>query len=92
MELPPYTVYVLCSLKDHEWYVGFTSNFERRMTEHENGLSKSTACRRPFICIFCEHHISKADAMRREMYLKTSAGRKALKIMLRESIKELQLI
>ena len=89
MNLPNYAVYVLYSLKDNQWYVGLTSNFERRMREHEAGESRSTACRRPFICIFCEFHLSKADAIRREMYLKTWAGRKALKLMLRESLEEM---
>jgi putative endonuclease len=89
MNLPPFTVYVLYSLKDQDWYVGYTTNFNRRMNEHENGQSKSTACRRPFICIYCEFHINKTDAMRREMYLKTWAGRNALKLMLRESLMEL---
>jgi len=34
----------------------------------------------------CEYFFSKKDAERREMYLKTTAGRKGLKLILRETL------
>lgn len=83
----PYAVYVLLSLKDHKFYIGFTSNLEQRLSQHENGKVKSTAPRRPFRLIFCEFYLSKDDAMRREKYFKTSTGKKVLRLMLRESLK-----
>lgn len=86
MELPTYAVYVLYSLKDHQFYIGYTSNFTRRMQEHADGESKSTACRRPFVCVFCEYYISKSDALRRELYFKTSAGKRVLRLMLTDSL------
>jgi len=85
MQLPGFCVYVLLSLKDHKFYIGYTSNFTRRMNEHKDGKTKSTAPRRPFIVIYCEFHRSKEDAMRREDYFKTSPGKKTLSLMLRES-------
>ncbi|MBK9638822.1 MAG: GIY-YIG nuclease family protein [Bacteroidetes bacterium] len=89
MEHPKFAVYVLYSLKDNQFYIGFTSNFKRRMEEHEQGRSKSTSCRRPFICVFVEYYFSKKDAMRREEYFKTSAGKRVLRLMLTESLLEL---
>ena len=83
---PGYAVYVLLSLKDQLFYIGFTSDFKRRMEEHEQGRSKSTACRRPFICVLVEYYTSKADALRREKYFKTSGGKRVLRLMLRESL------
>jgi predicted GIY-YIG superfamily endonuclease len=32
---PEYAVYVLLSLKDQQFYIGYTSDFKRRMEEHE---------------------------------------------------------
>ncbi|MEW6194660.1 MAG: GIY-YIG nuclease family protein [Bacteroidota bacterium] len=37
-----YTVYILLSEKDHKRYIGFTDNLERRLSEHNSGLVKST--------------------------------------------------
>ncbi|MEY4594257.1 MAG: hypothetical protein RIQ47_667 [Bacteroidota bacterium] len=85
MQLPGFCVYVLLSLKDHKLYISYTSNFTRRMTEHRDGKTKSTAPRRPSIVIYCEFHRSKEDAMRREYYFKTNPGKKTLSLMLRES-------
>ena len=85
----PYCVYVLYSLKDGKLYIGYTTNLERRFTEHQAGNSKSTAPRRPFRLLFCEYYLSKEDAIRREKYFKTTAGKKTIKLMLKESLKEI---
>jgi putative endonuclease len=82
----PYVVYVLRSLKDGLLYVGFTTDIERRLTEHERGESPATAPRRPFELMYSEYHRSKRDALRREGYFKTTAGKKALTLMLRNSL------
>jgi putative endonuclease len=89
MEHPKYAVYILYSLKDYQFYTGFTTNFTRRMKEHAQGKCISTAPRRPFIPIFCEYYLSKKDAMRRELYFKTSAGKRVLRLMLIESLLEI---
>lgn len=86
---PTFAVYVLYSLKDQLFYIGYTSNFTRRMSEHENGKSKSTACRRPFVCVFVEYYVSQSDALRRELYFKTSMGKMVLRLMLSESLSEI---
>jgi putative endonuclease len=85
-----YCVYVLLSLKDKKLYIGSTSNLKQRLTDHFHGQSKATASRRPFKLIFCEYFLSKKDAMRREGYFKTTAGKKALKLMLRKSLTEVE--
>ena len=86
-----YCVYVLYSLKDNKNYVGFTTNLHQRLTSHINGKTLSTQFRRPFTLIFCEYFLSKTDALRREKYFKTTAGKRGLKLMLRESLKEISL-
>jgi putative endonuclease len=66
------------------------TNFARRMVEHENGEVKSTAPRRPFIPIKCEYYFVKSDALRREEYFKTSAGKRALRLMIKDSLIEIK--
>ncbi len=90
MEHPKYGVYVLYSLKDQLFYIGYTTDFVRRMKEHAEGNSASTAPRRPFIPLLCEYYFSKADAMRREQYFKTTPGKRVLRFMLENSLKEVK--
>jgi putative endonuclease len=78
----PYCVYILFSKKDQLLYTGFTSNIEQRIRHHNEGKTKSTAWRRPLELIFCEFYRFEADARKREMYFKTNPGKKAIKLML----------
>jgi putative endonuclease len=71
---------------DGQFYIGSSSNLAARMFDHEVGGTKSTRMRRPFILIHTEHYLSKSDALRREGYFKTSAGKRMLRLMLRESL------
>ena len=86
---PKYCVYVLYSLSDHHFYIGYSANLEQRLAEHDSGKSASTASRRPFRLIFCEYYLSKRDALGRERYFKTTAGKRTLKLMLQTSIQEI---
>lgn len=85
----PYCTYVLFSEKDKMLYTGYTSNLERRIGEHNSGKNKSTAIRVPLKLIFCEFYLFEKDARNREMYLKTTAGKKAIKLMLRSTLQTL---
>ena len=86
----PYCVYVLFSQRDHLLYTGFTANIDRRVKNHNEGGTKSTAPRRPLELIFCEFYLFESDARKREMYLKTTAGKKAVKLMLRNTLLKLR--
>jgi putative endonuclease len=82
----PYCVYVLQSQKDLLLYHGFTTNIERRITEHNSGKTISTSKRKPLNLVYCELFISKKDAIRREKYFKTTQGKRMLKLMLRDTL------
>ncbi len=57
-------------------YVGYTGREpERRLQEHNDGLNRWTRVHRPWCLVYSECHQAKADALRRERYLKTGAGR-----------------
>ena len=80
-----YYVYYLQSKKqkDH-FYVGYTTDLKKRLSQHNTGANQSTKPFLPWKVVFYEAFPNKADAKRREKYLKTTKGRKALKLMLRE--------
>ena len=86
----PYCVYVLISEIDYLLYIGFTSNLENRLKTHNSGGSKSTSYRRPLKLIFCEYYLFKEDALKREEYFKTTAGKRALNLMLRTTLTSLE--
>ena len=86
MQALPYCVYVLISARDGNLYTGFTIDLPRRLEEHEAGRSAATAPRRPFRLLFCEFHNSKSDALRRESYFKTSAGKRTLRLVCHDSL------
>ena len=81
-------VYILFSLRDRKLYVGFTTNLEERMDEHQRGDVLSTKERRPLKLIYYEAYLKRNEAERRERYLKGGNGRQQLKIQLSETLKE----
>jgi putative endonuclease len=84
----PYCVYVLTSEVDGDLYTGFTTDLARRLSEHNDGRSLATAPRCPFRLLFCEYHTSKSDALKRESYLKTTAGKRTLRLICHDAISE----
>lgn len=88
-DMLPYCVYVLFSQKDRLLYIGFTTCLSKRLLNHQQGRTKSTASRRPLRLLHAEYFLSKKDVMRRERYLKTTQGKRMLKLMLRETLREL---
>lgn len=79
-------VYVLHSSASDSFYVGFTHDLRKRLAEHNNGLNFSTRFYRPWQLLYYEAHTNEIDGRRRERYLKTTAGDRALHRMLREKL------
>jgi putative endonuclease len=76
--------YVLRSLKDRNLYIGYTSDIQRRLTEHNSGKTKSTKSRIPFELIFFEEFETRSGAMKREKFLKTGIGKDFIKLKMQE--------
>jgi len=70
-----YFVYILRSMKDSKFYIGYTNNLRRRIIEHNNQENFSTKSRTPFELIYYEAHRDKMDAKNREKFFKTGWGR-----------------
>ena len=71
--------YVLQSLKDLNFYVGYTNNLIKRIDDHNMGKVLSTKNRLPLKLIYWEGFLNQQDATRREKYLKTSWGKRFIK-------------
>jgi len=71
-----YYIYVLQSGKDSLFYTGFTTDLNRRISEHNGGTQVSTKSRGPFQLIYYEWGLNKEDAIAREKYLKSGMGKK----------------
>ncbi|HYN08635.1 MAG TPA: GIY-YIG nuclease family protein [Vicinamibacterales bacterium] len=76
--------YVLRSDADGEWYTRSTGDLRARLRLHAEGRVRSTAKRHPCRLIYYEACISRADAFRRERFLKTGKGKRFLKNWLAE--------
>ena len=81
-------VYVLRSLKDKMFYVGFTKNLKQRLEAHKRGLVPSTKRRTPFDLVYWEGCLNQADATQREKYLKTAWGKRYIKNRLKNYLNE----
>jgi putative endonuclease len=76
-------VYVLRSVKDQMFYVGFTKDLRRRLQDHNKGLVPSTKRRTPLDLVYWEGCVNQEDATQREKYLKSSWGKRYIKNRLR---------
>ncbi|HRH57439.1 MAG TPA: GIY-YIG nuclease family protein [Chitinophagales bacterium] len=74
-----YYVYILKSKKDNSLYKGYTSLLIKRLEEHNNGKSIYTSTKMPWILVYFEKFDTQKDAIAREKYLKSAAGRRFLK-------------
>lgn len=81
-----YYVYVLKSKNENFIYVGYTENYKERIKRHNKGLVQSTNAFKPYKLVLLEVYISKADAKRREKYLKTTKGKTTLRTMLKNTL------
>jgi putative endonuclease len=59
----PYTVYILQSQTKGVYYKGYTSNLEKRLWEHNNGLSRYTREKGPWKLVFTKSFANKKDAL-----------------------------
>ena len=76
-----YIVYVLQD-KNGNLYKGMTNNLERRFSEHKRGKTKTTRKMDNLKVIYKENYFTFDEARKRELYFKSAAGRKFLKVKL----------
>jgi putative endonuclease len=77
-------IYILQSEKNGRFYVGSTDNVERRFSEHQNGIVKSTKNLRPWVLKFFKEYESLTDARKVEYKLKSFKSRKVIEQIIEE--------
>jgi len=71
-----YYVYFIQSISvPYRYYIGLTTDINRRLTEHNNGKSIHTNKFRPWKIVGYTAFVDKCKAEKFEIYLKTSSGR-----------------
>ena len=78
-----YYIYILQSLKNKSFYIGYTNNLKKRFREHNNGKNLATKSFRPYKLIHYEAFVNQKDAKNREEYFKSGWGWRSIKKMLK---------
>lgn len=81
-------VYILQSLKDRSFYIGYTPDLKKRLVKHNNGQVISTKDKVPWRLIYYEAYLHRKDATGRERFLKSGSGWKLFKYQLRNYLYE----
>ncbi|MBI5371387.1 MAG: GIY-YIG nuclease family protein [Sphingobacteriales bacterium] len=74
-----YYVYVIRSEVDGRFYVGISENTEKRLEQHNKGMTFSTKGYRPWKVFFAEKFETRLEARKREVYLKSGVGKEYIK-------------
>ncbi len=74
--------YILFSSRLDKYYVGSTTDMERRMEEHNRGKEKFSSTGVPWILVYKEIFEELADARKREIEIKKQKSRKYIKSLL----------
>ncbi len=80
-------VYVLRSASGDGFYIGYSANLQKRFEQHAKGDAFATSCRGPWKLIYYEAYLEQPDALGRERYLKSGAGRRFLRAQLAHYLK-----
>ena len=76
--------YVLKSLNHDYLYKGHCEDLDLRIKQHNSGMTKSIIPYIPFKIIYFEKFDTVIEAVAREKYFKTAAGRRFLKTKVKD--------
>jgi len=77
----PFYSYILKSQKTGKFYKGHSQNLHQRLALHNSGKTKSTKNGIPWQLVFFECFKSRKEAIDREKYFKTAAGRRYIQTL-----------
>jgi putative endonuclease len=77
-----YYAYVIRSVDFDFLYKGHCADLETRLKQHNYRMTKSIKKYAPFVIAYSESFETLPEAIKREKYFKTAAGRRFLKSML----------
>jgi len=83
-----YYVYILEKDIDKTWYIGYTSDLRKRISNHNNGKGgKTTKEGKSWKLIYYEAYLNKGDATGREVFLKSGSGHRFINKQLSHYLK-----
>jgi len=68
-------VYILKSLKDGSYYIGYTQDIESRISKHNLSNKGYSATKKPWILVYSEKFENKTLAIKRENFLKAQKSK-----------------
>ena len=71
--------YILKCASDGSLYKGHTKDIDKRLKEHNSGKSDYTSRKGPWEIVYYEAFQSLEEAVKREKYFKSAAGRRFIK-------------
>ena len=77
-----YYAYVLKSIRHDYYYKGHCHDLQTRLVQHNSGMTISIRPYLPLEIVYYESFPTEAEAITREKYFKSSAGRRYLKLKL----------
>ncbi len=78
-------VYILKSTKNDAYYIGCTNNTERRLVEHNKGISKYTKNARPWTLVYKESYKDLRTARKREREIKNWKKRARIEKLIKDA-------
>ncbi|MBI4713555.1 MAG: GIY-YIG nuclease family protein [Planctomycetes bacterium] len=82
-------VYILLQ-SNRQLYTGYTADLKGRINQHTNGQVKSTRHKGPLELVHYEAYSKESDARRRERFLKTTEGKRLLRMQIRDLLNEIR--
>ncbi|MFA5770819.1 MAG: GIY-YIG nuclease family protein [Patescibacteria group bacterium] len=79
-------VYILQSQVNFRYYIGSTTNLERRINEHNNGQSKYTSLTKPFKLVFSQEFKNIQLAKKIESKLKRFKSRQIIDRIVKDKV------
>ncbi|WP_028665708.1 GIY-YIG nuclease family protein [Runella zeae] len=80
-----YFVYILYSEIINKYYIGCTEDLDRRLDEHNRGLSSFTSKGTPWKRVYWEEFKTLGEARRREIEVKKKKSRKYIEYLIKSS-------
>ena len=77
-------VYILYSDNFDRFYIGHTKEIAQRLKDHNRGKVRSTKAYLPWRVVYTERYVTKSDAFRREMEIKSYKSGEAFKKLLQK--------
>jgi putative endonuclease len=74
----PDSVYIIQSLKDGSYYIGYAADPDLRLQRHNDGWTKSTKSKIPWRLVYTEIYDSKSEAIVRERQIKSWKSHKEI--------------